>query len=336
MSSFALGLSVALMIASTSWASRYSGSFLDCAELSDLFGCVPADVVSGHRLGCHGAAALCEVFSERFLQNGAFSSSLRREFSYGGRSRDARNVGIFLHGGFGPGIRARLSCSDATPRGVPVWLPDGRRTRQEDNMTQFRCSAVRHLPQRGRESHMELRPAVVLAGLLLSLVVLLVGGCGVEQPAPPPEVASTATLVAIPTSTTEPTSTPSDPVADTTIDRYARTGGGGDSHARASPGTVLNLRVINVTQDTITLQWQPPANSDVVAAEQYEVIREASSGFGHHYVLETMLTDVDSKAHRIQLPIESSWCWRNQRVGTQHQSIDIIPISRNRTINHSM
>ena len=160
-------------------------------------------------------------------------------------------------------------------------------------MTQFRCSAVRHLPQRGRESHMELRPAVVLAGLLLSLVVLLVGGCGVEQPAPPPEVASTATLVAIPTSTTEPTSTPEPTPSPTPQLTATPEPEVVATHTPAPlPGTVLNLRVINVTQDTITLQWQPPANSDVVAAEQYEVIREASSGFGHHYVLETMLTDV--------------------------------------------
>ena len=33
---------------------------------------------SGHRLGCHGAAALCKKFSERFLQNGAYMSNLGR------------------------------------------------------------------------------------------------------------------------------------------------------------------------------------------------------------------------------------------------------------------
>ena len=36
MSSLALGLPVALMIASTSWASRYTGSFLGRGELEDL------------------------------------------------------------------------------------------------------------------------------------------------------------------------------------------------------------------------------------------------------------------------------------------------------------
>ena len=76
-SSLALGLSVALMAASTSWASRYSGSFLSCAELSDLRVCAPRTSSSGHRLGCHGAAAPCKECSERFLQIGSFSSSLR-------------------------------------------------------------------------------------------------------------------------------------------------------------------------------------------------------------------------------------------------------------------
>ena len=44
MSSLALGLSVALMIAPTSWAFRYS-SFLVWVELPDLLGECPADVV---------------------------------------------------------------------------------------------------------------------------------------------------------------------------------------------------------------------------------------------------------------------------------------------------
>ena len=37
-SKLALGLSVVLMIDSTSWTSRYSGSFLVFDELSDLLG----------------------------------------------------------------------------------------------------------------------------------------------------------------------------------------------------------------------------------------------------------------------------------------------------------
>ena len=65
------------MIDSTSWASRYSGSFLVCTELSDLFGYAPR--------GRHLRATvwvvmllppLCKKFSERFLQIRAFSSSL--------------------------------------------------------------------------------------------------------------------------------------------------------------------------------------------------------------------------------------------------------------------
>ena len=64
-SSLDLGLSVALMIASTSWASRYSGSFRGWAELADLLGvCTPWPSSPGHRLGCHCAVAPCKKFSE--------------------------------------------------------------------------------------------------------------------------------------------------------------------------------------------------------------------------------------------------------------------------------
>ena len=87
-SSLALGLSVALMTASTSWASRYSGSLLGCADLSDVFGCAPR----GRRLRATVWLVMvlppsCKECSERFLQTRAFSSSLRRGPSCGGRSR---------------------------------------------------------------------------------------------------------------------------------------------------------------------------------------------------------------------------------------------------------
>ena len=87
-SSLALGLSEALIITSTSWASRYSGSFLGCAGLLDVFGCV-------HRRRRLRATVWvvmvllprCMKCFERFLQTGAFSSSLREALSYGGWPR---------------------------------------------------------------------------------------------------------------------------------------------------------------------------------------------------------------------------------------------------------
>ena len=76
------------MIASTSWASRYSGSFFVRAELSDVFGCAPR----GRRLRATVWVVMvllppCKKFSERFLQMATFSSSLRRGLSYGVWSR---------------------------------------------------------------------------------------------------------------------------------------------------------------------------------------------------------------------------------------------------------
>ena len=61
------------MIAPTSWASRYSGSFLGYADLSDLFRCVPR----GRRLRAAAWVVMllplsCKKVSERFLQIGAF------------------------------------------------------------------------------------------------------------------------------------------------------------------------------------------------------------------------------------------------------------------------
>ncbi len=53
------------------------------------------------------------------------------------------------------------------------------------------------------------------------------------------------------------------------------------------------LEVVDVTEDSVTLQWGAPANADVVSVERYEVTRDVPFGPDeHHFVLETTFTDV--------------------------------------------
>ena len=48
-----------------------------------------------------------------------------------------------------------------------------------------------------------------------------------------------------------------------------------------------------MTEDSITLQWKPPANSDEVSVERYEVTRDMSFlPDEHHFVSETTFTDM--------------------------------------------
>ena len=48
-----------------------------------------------------------------------------------------------------------------------------------------------------------------------------------------------------------------------------------------------------MTEDSITLQWKPPANSDEVSVERYEVTRDMSFlPDEHHFVPETTFTDM--------------------------------------------
>ena len=89
---------MALMIASTSWASKYSGSFLGRAELADLLGCVPR----GRRLR---ATACVVMFPLPALQEDPRMTLADRDFlvqfnegvQLWGIGSDARNAGIFLH-----------------------------------------------------------------------------------------------------------------------------------------------------------------------------------------------------------------------------------------------
>ena len=66
-----------------------------------------------------------------------------------------------------------------------------------------------------------------------------------------------ATNTPAPTATSEPTSTPTPAPA-------------------IAPSVVQNLTVRRVTEDSLTLQWEPPANGDVAPVEQYEVTRDIS------------------------------------------------------------
>ena len=55
---------------------------------------------------------------------------------------------------------------------------------------------------------------------------------------------------------------------------------------------MLQLEVTDVTEDSITLQWKPPANSDLVPVERYEVTRDVSFRSDEQYfVSETTFTD---------------------------------------------
>ena len=71
------------------------------------------------------------------------------------------------------------------------------------------------------------------------------------------------------------------------------------------PGAVQHLGVINVTEDSITLQWEPPPNSDVVSIERYEVTRDIPfAPDEHHFVLEPTFTDVglrSGKEHKYRV-----------------------------------
>ena len=144
-------------------------------------------------------------------------------------------------------------------------------------------------------------PALVEGtGIIIRLMVALVVGLALlalacsPEPAPEPAVTGDASVATVatptppieatqtptpqPTETPEPTSSPIEPPA-------------------ASPGVVLNLRSADVTEDTITLQWDPPANGDVVPVDRYEVTRDVSFGPDErNFLAETTYTDAGLRA----------------------------------------
>ena len=121
--------------------------------------------------------------------------------------------------------------------------------------------------------------------------MFLLVGCGTEQTRLPGESSTNATFngnseptpspTAVPTSTPGPTRTPAPEPTVT------------ETPVPTPPGIVRDLELLNVTEDTITLQWKPPANSDVVSVERYEVIRDIPFGLDKHFfVSETTFIDV--------------------------------------------
>ncbi len=94
--------------------------------------------------------------------------------------------------------------------------------------------------------------------------------------------------------TSEPVSTPTPPVTSTPVPTAT------PSPTQLPPpltpvpipGVVQNLEVASVTEDSITLRWKVPGNSDVVTVECYEVTRDVSFGRDeHHFASETTFTN---------------------------------------------
>ena len=114
-----------------------------------------------------------------------------------------------------------------------------------------------------------------------------------STPVPPQVPAATPTS---PTATDTPVPTPT----DTPLPAFTAEPTPLPTHTPVPPpGVVQQLEVINVTEGSITLQWKPPANSDVVPVERYEVTRDVSFGLDeHHFVSETTFTDVGLRSGR--------------------------------------
>ena len=132
-------------------------------------------------------------------------------------------------------------------------------------------------------------------------------------PAPPvptsaPEPDRTPTSVPIPTDTPDPT--PVDTSAPTPTNTPVPEGTPEPTPLPTQtplppPGVVVDLEIANVTENSITLQWKPPDNSNVVPIEHYEVTRDiAFRTDEHHAVAETTFIDTElesSTEHRYRV-----------------------------------
>ena len=132
-------------------------------------------------------------------------------------------------------------------------------------------------------------------------------------PAPPvptsaPEPDRTPTSVPIPTDTPDPT--PVDTSAPTPTNTPVPEGTPEPTPLPTQtplppPGVVVDLEIANVTENSITLQWKPPDNSNVVPIEHYEVTRDiAFRPDEHHAVAETTFIDTElesSTEHRYRV-----------------------------------
>ena len=104
-----------------------------------------------------------------------------------------------------------------------------------------------------------------------------------ETPQPTQTPEPTVTSIP-PTPTPHPTATPVPPESPATT-------------PVVHPAAVQNLRTVNVSEDSITLQWNPPENADAVPIDRYEVTRDVSPGPDEgNFVLETTFTDVGLEA----------------------------------------
>ena len=102
--------------------------------------------------------------------------------------------------------------------------------------------------------------------------------------APPPTSTAVPTTTPLPTATPEPSTPTPGPTASPT------------GTPVQPPGVVRDLRAANVTEGSITLAWEPPANSDAAPVDRYEVARDVSLGRDeHHFVTETTFTDLGLK-----------------------------------------
>ena len=157
---------------------------------------------------------------------------------------------------------------------------------------------VRVIPHRSEVAKIVLRCNLMLAELvgmrsrlmaaLMVGLVLLAFACSTE-PEPEPAATGDASVLAVatPTPSIEPTQTPAPEPTETPEPTSSPT-----ETPVPSPGAVRNLRVAGVTVDSITLQWDPPENSDAVPVARYEVTRDVLGSDEHNFVIETTFTDV--------------------------------------------
>ena len=127
----------------------------------------------------------------------------------------------------------------------------------------------------------------VKSWFLVALVALLAIGvaCGSEETAPPvlespvmEPTNSRATTTTVLTPAPEPTRTP-EPDATNTPAPAAATSEPTATPTLAptiAPSVMQDLTVRRVTEDSLTFEWEPPANSDVAPVDEYEVIRDVS------------------------------------------------------------
>ena len=135
--------------------------------------------------------------------------------------------------------------------------------------------------------------AIAVVGIVM---ILWVSACGDDpQPNSTPVTLTQPVPTVAPVATTPPTDTPSPSATAAPTFTPAPTAAPAPTTNTPipPPGSVQNLEVVKVTEDSITLQWKPPANSNVVPVERYEVTRDISFGRDEHdFVAVTTFTDV--------------------------------------------